>query len=207
MENPGSARKQSIIKIRIYGIHEIHPPFAGRYNDPGSWSFNFISANQYPYLQLLWNASDSTKSTSVNLAYWRSCLALCRTLPLLPTKTTNFLKDTIDQGDEVRWKFNVYNAGDLTVDSFQVTYKSKTLKIIFQMIPFGFITYMAEKKRWSIKHLKPVNDRTQYPNCQHHRIYQVIPKHSSITIVVHKKFLVISDKIPPVIHVFLMDAK
>ena len=73
---------------------------------------NFISANQYPYLQLLWNASDSTKSTSVNLAYWRVLFSSLQDLAIASNEDYEFFKDTIDQGDEVRWKFNVYNAGD-----------------------------------------------------------------------------------------------
>lgn len=188
-------------KIRIYGIHGNTSTLLAD-TMTQDLDLNFISANQYPYLQLLWNASDSTKSTSVNLAYWRVLFSSLQDLAIASNEDYEFFKDTIDQGDEVRWKFNVYNAGDLTVDSFQVTYTIKDPQNNISNDTLRFYNLHGREKTMVNKTFE-----TSQRSGLNILTANIIDLSGNSETQLNnnrgsQKFLVISDKIPPVIHVF-----
>jgi len=88
-------------------------------------SLNDIDPNQYPYLKLEYKTKDDISRTSPNLPLWR---VLYDGYPELVVDGSNgfeFYKDTLNQGETLKVKFNVLNASSSTALPFDIDFTVK----------------------------------------------------------------------------------
>ena len=82
-----------------------------------SIDMSFVNAAQYRTIKLEWQARDTGKTGSLNLNYWRVFYTGLSDLAINANDAFEFYKDTIDQGEQVRIRFTIENAGELKTDS------------------------------------------------------------------------------------------
>ena len=83
---------------------------------------DWISASQYPQIELIWRSRDTLNRTSAQLNYWR---VLAEELPeaaLDPNLVWEFQADTLNQGQNLRIKTLMRNIGPLAMDSMLVKF-------------------------------------------------------------------------------------
>jgi len=85
-------------------------------------SLNFISAVQYPHLQLQWHSLDSENRTSPQLDYWRVLYSPVPEAALNPAAYFTFT-DSIQTGQMLDFSVAVENLTSLPMDSMLVLYK------------------------------------------------------------------------------------
>ncbi|MEM1322153.1 MAG: C25 family cysteine peptidase [Bacteroidota bacterium] len=85
-------------------------------------SLNFVSAEEYPYLRLQYNAKDETNRTSTHLDFWRINYTGLPEAALDPASHFVFYNDTLQQGDVFRMESVVENLSDYDMDSLLVKF-------------------------------------------------------------------------------------
>lgn len=83
---------------------------------------NSINAQQYPYLQLVWNTSDATNKTSLQLDYWRVLAEMMPEAALRPDIYYSLQSDSIQQGVPISLAITMENISDTDMDSMLVYY-------------------------------------------------------------------------------------
>jgi len=81
-----------------------------------------IDPNSYPYLKFEWQASDTSKSGSLNMEYWRVYYTGYADLAMNSNEDYEFYKDTVDRGEDAKIRFSLENVGDYPTDSIRVTF-------------------------------------------------------------------------------------
>ncbi|MCP4437718.1 MAG: hypothetical protein GY810_02135 [Aureispira sp.] len=81
-----------------------------------------IDAQQYPYLQLVWNTTDATHKTSLQLDYWRVLADMMPEAALRPDIYYSLQSDTIQQGTPISLDITMENISDTDMDSMLVYY-------------------------------------------------------------------------------------
>lgn len=84
---------------------------------------NSISAQQYPYLQMVWHTKDSVLRSSPQLRYWRILADELPEAALDPRSLLVFQSDTLDQGMNVVLKTAMRNIGRVNMDSMLVKFQ------------------------------------------------------------------------------------
>jgi flagellar hook assembly protein FlgD len=80
---------------------------------------NFINANQYPILKLVYKSSDSLKRTAEQLHYWRVLFTPLPDAAIAPN--LHFLLDTlVAEGQNARFEFAIKNVSNIPMDSMKV---------------------------------------------------------------------------------------
>ncbi|MEZ4907360.1 MAG: C25 family cysteine peptidase [Saprospiraceae bacterium] len=85
-----------------------------------------IDADQYPYLKLDLNMSDlETRRTTPDFDFWRVLYEGYPDAVLIHDDNAYFYNDTLDLGDNFKFKTTVYNSSQIDMDSLLVKYKIK----------------------------------------------------------------------------------
>lgn len=108
--------------IQIYGgtLNNTLVPLAKVYGPDTTLSW--IDANTYPYIQLVWNAIDTTDRSNAGLDYWRVHYTPVPEASLAPNLAFN-ISDTLNQGDINKFKIAIKNVSDYDMDSMLVQYR------------------------------------------------------------------------------------
>lgn len=88
----------------------------------GDTSLSFISAIDYPYLNLRWNTVDDTMRSPAQLDFWELDYEIAPELALAPNYMYTFYEDSLQEGDSVRLKLRVENASLVNFDNVLVDY-------------------------------------------------------------------------------------
>lgn len=83
---------------------------------------NFISAQDYPEIQLVMSTRDDSLNTPAQLNKWQVLYAGAPETAINPKKEFSFYQDTIMQGDTVRMAIATENISDYDMDSLKVKY-------------------------------------------------------------------------------------
>jgi hypothetical protein len=78
-------------------------------------SLSWVSAEQYPFLQLQFHAADRPARTIPQVSYWRITYVPFADLILNPTAVFDFQKDTLFEGQELSLTTGVENVGNLPI--------------------------------------------------------------------------------------------
>lgn len=81
-----------------------------------------IDATQYPYLQLYWNATDSTNHTALQLDHWRVLYEPLPDVALAPNLDFDFQADTLQQGELLHLGLTLANTSSTDMDSILMKY-------------------------------------------------------------------------------------
>lgn len=81
-----------------------------------------ISAEQYPYLRLRWNAQDTIHRTTPQLDYWRVLYESYPEVALAPNLHLQFHADTLQQGEPLKAAVAIANISNVDMDSLLVKY-------------------------------------------------------------------------------------
>ncbi|MDZ4707218.1 MAG: C25 family cysteine peptidase [Saprospiraceae bacterium] len=87
-----------------------------------SIDMSFVNAAQYRTIKLEWQARDTGKTGSLNLNHWRVFYTGLSDLAINANDAFEFYKDTIDQGEQVRIRFTIENAGEQKTDSSVIVF-------------------------------------------------------------------------------------
>ena len=98
-------------------IHNL-PPDSTDINNLG----NFVSAKNYPRIQLVMSTKDDSMNTPAQLKQWQVLYAGAPETAINPKKEFSFYQDTIMQGDTVRMSIATENISDYDMDSLKVKY-------------------------------------------------------------------------------------
>ncbi|GJM33499.1 MAG: hypothetical protein DHS20C18_25000 [Saprospiraceae bacterium] len=85
-------------------------------------TLSWISAAEYPYLQLIFNSRDTSHRTSPHLAYWRVIYTGLPDASLAPNEFLSFHADTLQQGDPFKLEMAIRNISNYPMDSLLVNY-------------------------------------------------------------------------------------
>ncbi|MCF8219550.1 MAG: hypothetical protein K9I29_05635 [Bacteroidales bacterium] len=84
---------------------------------------NFVSAQDYPEIQLVMSTRDDSLNTPAQLKKWQVLYAGAPETAINPKKKFSFYQDTIMQGDTVRLAIATENISDYDMDSLKVKYR------------------------------------------------------------------------------------
>ncbi len=88
----------------------------------GETDISFIDATEFPYLKLVFHASDETNETCPNLDYWRVYYDPVPEALLSPQAHFVLHKDTVQQGEPFFMEMAIKNISDVNMDSLLVKY-------------------------------------------------------------------------------------
>ncbi|MBK8563682.1 MAG: hypothetical protein IPN76_10155 [Saprospiraceae bacterium] len=94
---------------------------------PGEHDLSGLNAQTFPYLKLRFNSEDSLDRTSAQLDHWRIIFKGLPDFALNPSSGFVFLSDSLQQGEQFRFKCLVENLSDFEgADSLWVKYSLKS---------------------------------------------------------------------------------
>lgn len=122
-KSPGSTNPQNDHPfVNIYGIDSLGNEIKVYSGNAQDTSLNFISADTYPDLRLVWNSVDTANRTSANLHYWR---VLYKPVPeaALNGAAKLVYTDSINEGQKQNIQVAIENLTPYPMDSMLVKYK------------------------------------------------------------------------------------
>jgi hypothetical protein len=124
------ARKASEIeildetKLEVYGIREdTSKDLLIEDLIQADTTLNWISAQEYPYLELKFATTDTLLRTSPQLDYWRVFFKGLPDAVMSSNKEFAFHKDTLQQGEPLNLEFTMENVTPYDMDSILVSFK------------------------------------------------------------------------------------
>lgn len=108
-------------QISIFGLQNTLPVllYQGKARDT---SLSFISASQYPNIQIHWRSTDTVNRTSPHLDYWRVLYEPVPEAALNPAMHYRFL-DSLEAGQLQSFSVAIENISDLPMDSMLVHFR------------------------------------------------------------------------------------
>jgi flagellar hook assembly protein FlgD len=160
-----------------------------------------VNVATYPFLKLEYITKDDKNRTSPHLPYWK---VLFDGFPELVVDGSNgfeFYKDTLNQGENMKVKFNVLNASNITVPMFDVdfTVKQPENKISQSTKSISSLTAFGSKATEFIYNTTPYfGDHSLLISIDKSNITKDIIKSNNVS---SKNFYVSKDKSAPLLDV------
>ncbi len=160
-----------------------------------------IDPNSYPQLKFEWQASDSAKSGSINLEYWRVFYTGLADLAVNSNEGFEFYKDTIDRGEDVRIRFLLENNGDSATDSIRVTFSLTDPQNITTRDTFWTAPLVPLQKQ-SVSHSFSTDQRSERQTLViEARSKNNLPEITLLNNTGSISFYVVDDLVPPTVSV------
>ncbi len=113
------------VRLNIIGLNnagERDTLLTGISTDSSEFSISNINANTYPYLKLAVNMRDDSLNTPANFKYWEVFYEGVAETALDPALGFYFHKDTLQEGDEVKFSTAIHNISKYDMDSLLIDY-------------------------------------------------------------------------------------
>ena len=108
--------------VRIYGLNADGQPTSLIDAQDSLFDISQINATQYPFLQLEYEVFDEAELTPLPLRYWQVAYDPMPDLTLRPDSLFTFYRDTLQQGDSLRFATALSNLGPGVFDSTQAQF-------------------------------------------------------------------------------------
>lgn len=126
-----------ISEVQIYGVdanRNTRTPFFGNLTAL-SQPLGSIDANQYPYLELVWNTLDSIDNTPSQLEYWRVTADLVPEAALRPDLWLNLDSSCVQRGQPLNFSVALENISSVDMDSMLVRFEILgTSKLVYKRL-------------------------------------------------------------------------
>lgn len=123
--------------VQIYGVdanRNIRTPFFGNLTS-SSQPLSTIDANQYPYLELVWNTLDSIDKTAAQLDYWRITADMVPEAALRPDLLLDLDSSCVQRGQKLKFSVALENISPVDMDSMLVRFEVLgTNKLIYKRL-------------------------------------------------------------------------
>ena len=119
------------VSINLYGLDaaQTTPYFLGTVQGFDT-TLTWIDAQQFPYLQMVWQSKDAINSTAPHLNYWRITADMAPEAALRPELHFTKSRDTLDRGNPFTIAMAMQNISTVDMDSMLVKFQVLGTNII-----------------------------------------------------------------------------